>query len=221
MVRIFRRISFLLVSFLVVFSLKAQQTDSWINDSQSYFKIFSATDGIVQVPVAALTQAGIPVSAFAPQNVQIFFRGEEIPIYIKGETQGSIEYIEFISQKNDGWLDTGMYVTPLSQTNPHFSQVTDTSAYFLTWNNSFSNLRYQPISYSGNSSAPQITVGYRDIIYQQQGRFYSDEIGPEFGTSDGWFSLPEISLGGTTSRTVALENKANEGVIRFKPQLLA
>ena len=220
MKRLFFRVSVLMISFLVVFSLKAQQTDSWINESQSYFKILSATDGIAQVPVAALTQAGVPVSAFAPQNVQIFFRGEEIPIYIKGETHGSIEYIEFISQKNDGWLDTGMYVTPLSQTNPHFSQVTDTSAYFLTWNNSFSNARYQPISYSGNSSTPQITVGYRDIVYQQQGRFYSDETGPEFGTSDGWFSLPEISLGGTTSRTVALENKANEGVIRFKPTVV-
>ncbi len=208
------------VSLLFIYSTKAQQIDSWINNSQSYYKIFIAVDGIVRVPVSALTQGGVPVSSFAPQNVQVFFRGHEIPIYIKGESQGSIEYIEFVAQKNDGWFDTGMYVTPLSQTNPHFSQVTDTSTYFFTWNSSFSNARYQPVIYTGNNNTLQVTSGRRELVYQQQDRFYSDELGPEFGTSDGWFSLPEIVLGSATSRNIVLENKANEGIIRFKPTVV-
>jgi hypothetical protein len=196
------------------FSAHSQQTDHWVNDAQTYFKILSATDGIVRIPVASLTQAGVPVSAFAPQNVQIFHRGTEIPVYIKGESQGSIEYIEFVGQKNNGWLDTGLFVTPLDQSNPYYSLVTDTSAYFLTWNSSFSNLRYQTINYSGTAQTPQVEFARRRVVYHQPGKFYSDETGPEFGQSEGWFSLPEITLGSSTTRVLTLEGKAPSGVVR-------
>ncbi len=192
----------------------AQPTDHWINDAQTYFKILSATEGIIRVPVASLTQAGVPVSAFAPQNVQIYFRGSEIPIYIKGESQGSIEYIEFVGLRNDGWLDTGLYVTPLDQSNPYYSLVSDTSAYFFSWNTSFSNLRYETVNYSGTAQTPQIEMARRKALFYQPGKIFSDDIGPEFGESEGWFSLPEITLGSSTSRTLTLDGKANAGAIR-------
>ena len=207
----FKIIVAILVNVSVFNLVQSQSTDYWVNDAQTYYRILNVNDGIVRITASALVGAGVPLSAFAPQNVQVFYRGVEIPIYIKGETQGAIEYVEFVAEKNNGWLDTGMFVTSINQINPHVSLVTDSSAYFFTWNSSFSNLRYQTFSYVESPGNEIINHGRRTSIYAVRSQFFEDEIDPELGATEGWFSLPLINLGQSTTRTVSLPGIRSEG----------
>ncbi|HON17749.1 MAG TPA: C25 family cysteine peptidase [Salinivirgaceae bacterium] len=189
----------------------AQPIDGWINDQQQYFSIKNIQRGIIRLTADSLVQAGVPLSSITPQNLQLFFRGIEIPIHVEGENLGTVQYIEFVGQPNDGWFDTGLYVNPRLQANPYVSFFNDTATYFLTWNNSIANRRYQNPSITGGSS--QLNQGFRTSTYYSADRFYSDEIGPLFGGAEGWFSLPEITLGSTTNRTLTLEGNSGNGDI--------
>lgn len=192
-------------------NVSAQLTDSWVNDRQSYFKIKNAASGAVRVTQQQLTEAGVPVGTFAPQNLQLFHKGREVPIFVAGEQQGALEYVEFMGRPNDGWLDTGLYVTPADQLNRHYSMVTDTAAYFLTWNTSYANLRYTPVAYTSDGATPQATEAWRTARYSSGGAFFRDELDPELGPAEGWFSTPVVTRGSSTSRSVRVEGMTQGG----------
>ena len=142
-------ISFSLPFFFSTFSFSQVYWNEWINHSQKYYKITVAQNGVYRIDSAMLAKAGLPLAVINPKNIQVFFRGEEQPIYIKGEADGvlnSSDYIEFYGKKNDGSLDSVLYKgyfqnKPLRQPNPYYSLFNDTAAYFLTWNTMFSNKR--------------------------------------------------------------------------------
>ena len=74
----------------------------------------------------------------------MYFRGEEQYIYVEGEADGVLDagdYIEFYGLGNDGWLDTVLYSDPEWHANDNYSLYTDTSTYFLTWDNSLPGKR--------------------------------------------------------------------------------
>ena len=90
----------------------------------------------------ALASSNVPVQAFSSENIQIFGREKEIPLYIEDGGDGTIDngdYILFYAEKNDGWLDSTLYDDPSWIGNPKYSLYNDTIQYFLTWNNSTSN----------------------------------------------------------------------------------
>ena len=140
---------FLVCFFSSVLCTAQTYWNEWINFSQKYYKIPVSQNGIFRVDSTTLAKAGIPLSIVDPRTIQIFFRGQEQYIYIKGESDGilnSSDYIEFYGKKNDGTLDSTLYKgdlynNPVRQPNPYYSLFNDTSAYFLTWNNSTSNKR--------------------------------------------------------------------------------
>ncbi len=197
--------------WLISPKLTAQSTADWIVDGQQYFAIKVLQSGIIRIPVDTLVRAGIPIGSFSARNIQVFYRGKEIPTYFRGEENENPEYLQFLGSKNDGWFDTGLYANPLKQANPFYSMFNDTATYFLTWNNNTNNLRYQLPTIEGSSILQ--TEGRRKSIYFSPDRFYYDEIGPFFNATEGWFSLPEITLGNTTTRTIPLDGKAPNGTI--------
>ncbi|MEM9846710.1 MAG: C25 family cysteine peptidase [Bacteroidota bacterium] len=110
--------------------------NEWINHDQSYFKIKVSTDGVYRVDYAELTTADPDLVNNLPQitDFQLFYRGQQVPIYVSGTGSFSTEeYIEFYGKKNDGWLDQFLYVEEEMQANPDHSMFTDESVYFLTW----------------------------------------------------------------------------------------
>lgn len=133
--------------------------NEWINPSQQYFKITVAEDGVYQVTQQSLAAAGAPVGSIDPQHLQVFYRGQEVPVFVAGEQDGSFDagdYIEFFGQRNDGALDTALYQKVSQQPNPFYSLFTDTSAYFITWSNSLGQ-RVQvanDTSFSGKTPIP-------------------------------------------------------------------
>lgn len=190
--------------FISSVSLSQNLGNEWINFGQQYFKINVAQTGICRITQTQLAGFGVPVSSFNPQNVQVFFRGREIPVYIKGESQGLFEYIEFYAQKNDAWADSVIYQDSESVSNPYYSMISDTSAYFFTWNNLFTNKRYQDvndINFSGLSPANHI---WAESITQYTGKYLEGLANCQYTTGEGWFDEASLNLGSNLTKNINL-----------------
>jgi hypothetical protein len=153
---------------IVSYSINAQMivgTDTlygneWINHSQTYLKIEIAEDGIYRLDGQALSSAGVPMSTIQGSNYQIFHLGKEIPTRTSTNTSfGTNDYIEFFGEKNRSYLDSFLFKNPSEDLlNPYYSLFTDTSAYYLTWNNGTAGLRYQNVA--NNLSSPPAKEDY-------------------------------------------------------------
>jgi hypothetical protein len=120
--------------------------NEWIDYDQSYLKIEVAEDGIYKIPYG-LIQNEIP-SNIEGKHFQLYYLGQEVPIYTSNEgTLSTDDFIEFFGRKNRSELDQYLFSNPSEELlNPDFSMFTDTSAYFLTWNDeSIQNERYDEV----------------------------------------------------------------------------
>ena len=212
--------SYLLIFFsLLSFSLSAQMWNGidtlygneWINFNQDYYKIQVAEDGIFRV---SLANQGIPVSAIQGNQLQLFYMGEEVPIYVSSEnTLGANDYIEFYGKKNRSELDTYLFENPEEEiANPEYSLFTDSSAYFLTWTTSTSNQRYtdDPNVISGNPTYETYCFDTTSVIYTNQlsKKLQNNEVfSSKFEVSEGFVSSFELSQTITlTPENIILEN---------------
>ena len=121
-----KRLLFLLLIFIFSTNGYSQSNgNEWIDYTQSYYRIKVVEDGIYRINKQVLVNAGIPVSGLNPKNFRIFGKEKELSIYVKGEIDGSFDendFIEFVAQKNNGWLDSLMYNHPQDMLNPEYSQ---------------------------------------------------------------------------------------------------
>jgi hypothetical protein len=201
--------------------------NSWINFSQQYYKFKVAETGIYRINLTTLTNAGIPISSINPQNIQLFARGVEIPIYIEGEGDGvfdGADFIEFFGKYNDGWLDESLYGGGLNHPSPHYSLFNDTINYYLTWNTLTTNNRltveadtnysaYTPINSFIKESIQYYTTGYSAgsnfYYYDGETNYYG---GTSFGyvPTEGWFDN-YYSLGGSKIKNISTKNTYSSG----------
>ena len=135
------------ISFLLVISLSsalfAQMYDpvsqdtlygnEWIDfdNATNYYKIEIAEDGMYSIAQSILPAAGVDEN-----NFRIYHNGKEVPIYINGDN------IEFYGEKNRTELDEFLLMDNAEFLNPEYSLFTDTAAYFLTWENTSSTVRF-------------------------------------------------------------------------------
>ena len=195
--------------FISVFStnLSAQQfANEWINFDQSYYRIQIIENGIYRISASDLSSSGISVGSFNPQNIQIFHKGQEIPIYVKGENLGIIEYIEFYAKKNDGSFDTPMYASPEEHINKHFSLINDTASYYITWNESFSNLRYSTYENTNTQGHSPLSYCYVENTTIFSSRFLLGNTDCEYIDGEGWVDNYSISLGNSLTKSLNLDN---------------
>lgn len=143
--------------------------NEWINYSQQYYRLKVVNSGIHRINQEALVASGIPVSTFSSENVQLFGREKEIPLYINDGGDSSLDpgdYILFYAKGNDGWIDSLLYLDPNTIANPAYSLYNDTINYFFTWNNSTSNLRYSAET-DVNFAAYPITTPYINYLVEK------------------------------------------------------
>lgn len=189
--------------------------NEWINYNQFYYKFPITQTGIYRITPATLANSGVNFANVDPRNFQVFGRGQELPIFVKGENDldgvfNGSDFIEFYAQRNDGWLDSLMYDSVSHHTNPYYSLFTDTAFYFLTWNTSFTNLRMAvTLSDTSNSafylSEPyfmQERVKYFSSHYYQGESDVSKVTDPEYTNGEGWMGS---SFGGGASQTITLK----------------
>lgn len=161
-----------LIVSLMIFLPATSQTrgNEWIDYSQKYLKIKVWNDGIYRLDSATLSNAlaptGVPLSSINPQNIQLFYNGEEQYIWVQGETDSVFnngDFVEFIGVRNTGKTDVELYGGPDSILNPYFSLYTDTSCYFLTWNNNTTNRRLLYVQDTTFSNYPSVTNSFIDF----------------------------------------------------------
>lgn len=142
-----KRLLLLTILLFTLFSGYSQTFgNEWINYSQQYYTFQIVQTGIHRINYDDLSAASIPLSTFSHDNIQIFGREREIPIWVETNGDGSFDsgdYILFHADKNDGWIDSSLYIDPDKIGNPGFNLFNDTILYFFTWNNSTSNLRFE------------------------------------------------------------------------------
>ena len=98
--------------------------NEWINYSQNYYKIKIAQNGIYRIDSVTLAAAGIPcgTGGINPKNIQLFNNGVQQNIFIQGESDNEIntsDFIEFYGEKNDGKMDSLLYVNTPFLPNPY------------------------------------------------------------------------------------------------------
>ncbi|HLP55541.1 MAG TPA: C25 family cysteine peptidase [Fluviicola sp.] len=202
-----RYLQLLLVLIISSASFAQNYGNEWINFSQKYFSFKIHTTGIQRIDYAALAASNVPVGTFSSENIQVFGREKEVPLYIVDGNDNSLDpgdYILFYAEKNDGWLDSLVYETPADIANPGFSMYNDTIQYFFTWNSSTNNARFvvdtdtdfagygAPVNYVLKEVASDCPVA--DIGYSEGFR-YGDASGSIYAPGEGW-ACGTVSLGG-------------------------
>jgi len=192
----------------VLLSISAIAGNRWINPSQEYYTVKVVRPGIYRIAYADLQRAGISIADFDPRNLQIFKDGTEIPIYVNTEGDGifhSTDYIEFYGAGNDGKFDEELYRVASDHVNPYYSLYNDTATYFLTWNRSLSNKRFETLG-SGTGESVGYCLSTKQVNFTN--RFNYTYSGPDFHAGEGWVG-PQFSKGETKSETVALPGYYN------------
>ncbi len=209
-----KRITYLfLTSILFWTSFSHSQTygNEWIQYNQSYysFKVVPGNtiptsfndqtgieSGIYMIDYSTLINSGIPVSSFSSDNIQLFGKEKEIPLYINDGGDNSFDagdYILFYTERNDGWLDSSIYESPNGIGNPRYSIANDTIEYFFTWNNSTNNLRFieeDNSNFASFTPAEYIlyTKWYAYRNQYQEGKRLSQGSSSFYTIGEGWSS---------------------------------
>jgi len=196
--------------------------NNWINYSQQYYKFKISATGLYRLDYNALNNAGIPIGSIDPRNIQIFGRGQELPLYIDGEADGVFDladYIEFYAEHNDGWFESDFYGGSQYHPNPYYSLINDTATYYITWNNLTANSRviletdtnfssYTPDSYYNQENTHYYSSSYYTGKTLSIGGQSENLFG--YDPTEGWFDNV-FTLGQTRTKTISTENVFNTG----------
>ncbi|MDB4075573.1 MAG: hypothetical protein QNL36_03350 [Crocinitomicaceae bacterium] len=87
------------------------------------------------------------------------------------------DYVLFYAERNDGWLDSTIFVDPNHIGNPGYSLYNDTLLYFFTWNSSTNNSRYvveSDVNFSAFSSVSDFIIEKHETSLFQEyfGKMY-------------------------------------------------
>ncbi len=136
--------SFFLFLALTICSAYSQNSNSWINYTQSYFKFPITSAGVYRID-ASILASRFNLNTTNPKNFQLFFGGKEQYLYIEGEQDNQLntgDYIEFYLDPTQLRIDSGIYTNIKYLPNPYKNIFNDTVYAFLTLNNSTTNKRF-------------------------------------------------------------------------------
>ncbi|MDG2505399.1 MAG: hypothetical protein P8M87_04515, partial [Crocinitomicaceae bacterium] len=180
--------------------------NEWISYDQRYYAFPVVQTGIHKIEHAALVNAGVPLETINSTNFQLFGKEKEIPLHIVDNNDGFInggDYLLFYAEANDGWLDSTLYDDPDWIGNPRYSLYNDTLQYFLTWNSSNENLRFEVETANDFENYTPT-----DFVIEEEFNFYSSSYNEGEKSSDasssfympgeGWGSAPKNGNSGYT-----------------------
>lgn len=212
------RLIFVLITFLSSNLIGQSIGNEWINYSQKYFRVNVFANNVYRIDyntvAQAFSQVGLSVAGINPKRFQVFGRGEEVAIFVKGDADGSFDsgdFIEFYGRKNDGWFDTRLYVDSIHQPNPYYSLFNDTASYYLTYNNLTNNKRFTPESGTNFSTYSEVPyfLKHAEINYNSNYYLgYLNEMGignTEYSEGEGWTSA-QFTKGYTYTENMPTQN---------------
>ena len=179
----------------IAFTCKAQfYGNTWINYSQQYYKFPISKEGIFRIDSATLSKY-YNLAKFNPKTFQLFLKGQEQFLYIKGEADNRIntgDYLEFYANPLMGEMDSTIYKSIQYLPNPYLPLFNDTLYAFLTYNNSNSNKRYTLETDTNSAAYPAGNYFYSEKIftartsYQSVPQFYDDSTDPRYTQAESY-----------------------------------
>ncbi|MEM6805473.1 MAG: C25 family cysteine peptidase [Bacteroidota bacterium] len=162
----------LLLSLSISVLFAQNYGNEWINSNQAYLKIETAQAGIYRISAQEISAAGFDLSGVQADFLHLYFRGEEQNIFVKKNASGGLEELEFYAFSLDGKEDAELYrepnlggKDPSQQAHPSFSLFSDSSAFFLTWDQNLSTHRYENYSNTNYSnSIPERVYRYESRL---------------------------------------------------------
>lgn len=133
-----------LLSLISTFSY-SQYGNEWIDYSQRYVTFPIHQKGLYRISYETIQQSIIPIDAINHNQLQLFGRNKQQPIYVELNGDATFDpgdYILFFADKNDGWNDSSLYLNPQTVASPYINLYNDTINYFLSWSTSTNNLRF-------------------------------------------------------------------------------
>lgn len=172
-----RQLSLLLLliclkTFFLIAQTSAPFNNEWIDYDKTYHKIKVGKNGLHRIPYSLLNSSGVPTDNATAYK--LYCKGQEIPIYTSTTGEfGENDFIEFYAERNDGSLDSRLYLYPAWQPNPYVSMFSDTLAYFLTINETGSNLRFSDTDNNLSEAPPKEQYFMYESVRQNVNTFYS------------------------------------------------
>ncbi|NNC96032.1 MAG: hypothetical protein HKN92_10750 [Chitinophagales bacterium] len=163
-----------IIFILIAFSSAEAQvySNDWINHSQEYHKIQVTEDGIYKIPYSTLSASIPTLNSINGDQFTLYRNGKQVKIYVTtNSTLSSSDYIEFYGRKNDGAFDEELFPEKNWHSNPFTSLITDTSSYYLTWNNLSSNPRIGAFINDLNNLPPKEKYVWNRVVKNYDTRF--------------------------------------------------
>lgn len=206
MTRIFTHTYLTIFLALCGFTATARQHygNEWVNYNLTYLRIPVVKTGFYKITATELARFGFPTDSITVNTLHMYRHGSEIPIEVNGNKSGLLGdggFILFHGKRNDGSGDSLLYVHPKAMPHPYYNLYSDTTAYFLTWQND--GTPGKRISYRASVNGSHNYHFEESLVlfnsHYMPGRFYPSGSGFEDGSvrtaydkGEGWTG-PEIA----------------------------
>jgi hypothetical protein len=211
-------LTILLACCSVASAAQGHYGNEWIDYSLIYLRIPVVKTGFYKITARELTGFGFPADSLFANSIKMYRHGSELPIEVNGDKNGllgSEGSILFFGKKNDGAGDSMLYVHPKAMPHPYYSLYSDTTAYFLTWQNN--GIAGKRINYESTTDSNAFHFEESLLLFNSHympGRFYPSGSNFENGSvltaydyGEGWTG-PEIAE--NTSYEVTIQTKKAE-----------
>jgi hypothetical protein len=168
-----------IVHLAIVAGLKKNQQTVPFPPYTSGVKMFLEKDGIYQVRAADLKRLGVPIASIPLARYKIYKDNTEIPLYIINSRQSVLQDDDLIL----------FYGVALRGTNTRYTQYSNTSAYWLTWESLRPGMRITEVS---GAQRKDLAV-YRQGGYRvATGRDFYDTIHLEEDNDIRWLGSVDV-----------------------------
>ncbi len=161
-------------------NLLADTTGQWINYDADYIKIAVARNGIYRFYGSRISSLGYDISSIIPSQLQLYESGNLVPIIVFDGNDGSFDendYIEFWGHKNRPKGNYKIINADNEEYNEFENRYTDTTYYFLTWNNG--NTKNLFIQDNFNNNLQDTLNYYTEILHSEKNNWIQNMNGDE------------------------------------------
>ncbi|CAF4575676.1 unnamed protein product [Rotaria sp. Silwood1] len=163
-------IQFIVARGIVLFQNAFAQNPNWITPGKTYLKMYVAQDAIYRINKTDFTTAGVDPSSIDPRTLKVFNKGNQIPVFFSGESDGvfdNADFFDFYGERNYGgstkYYDENGAVQ--YSINEYYDLYSDTNVYWVDWGGAIGS-RYSDYSYisgvnyaNGNSLKMNLPTG--------------------------------------------------------------
>lgn len=177
-------IPLLVLLCIILFRNSYSQNPNWITPGKTYLKMYVVQDAMYRIGRTDFTNAGVDPSTIDPRTVKVYNKGNQVPLYFSGETDGTFDnsdFFDFYGERNYGG-PTKYYdeIGALQYTlNEYYDIYSDTNVYWVDWGGA-AGVRYADYSYSSGISYS--SNNFIETMHYEKDSTFS--LGQQINTSD-------------------------------------